>query len=85
MRQLLGLPCSLAAATGLGVWGKLAGWFKGWRRRRGLRTTTHPRWENWVRDYTRVSHEELVERWRRAAEACKFIPPLSEESDDETA
>jgi hypothetical protein len=40
----------------------------------GINPTTYPRWKNYATQYTTVSKDDLVRKWRRAATYCNFMP-----------
>lgn len=42
----------------------------------GLNTTTYPRWKNWTAQYTSVTKEDLIAKWREAATKTLFRPPV---------
>ncbi len=42
----------------------------------GLSTTTVPRWKNYTAQYTAVSKEDLIRKWRKAATFTDFEPPV---------
>ncbi len=41
-----------------------------------LSPTTYPRWQNWTAQYTSVSKDDLVRKWREAAVKTDFEPPV---------
>ena len=43
----------------------------------GLNPTTYPRWKNYTAQYTNVTPDDLVRKWRRAARKTNFKPPVS--------
>lgn len=42
----------------------------------GLNPTTYPRWKNYTAQYTSVTKEDLVRKWRKAATFTNFKPPV---------
>ncbi len=42
----------------------------------GLNPTTYPRWNNWTAQYTSVSRDDLIRKWRKAATFTDFEPPV---------
>lgn len=42
----------------------------------GLNPTTYPRWKNWTAQYTNVTKDDLVRKWRKAATFTNFKPPV---------
>jgi hypothetical protein len=40
----------------------------------GINPTTYPRWKNYATQYTNVTKDDLVRKWRRAATYCLFMP-----------
>lgn len=42
----------------------------------GLNPTTYPRWSNWTAQYTSVSRDDLIRKWRKAATFTDFEPPV---------
>ncbi len=42
----------------------------------GLNPTTYPRWNNWTAQYTAVSRDDLIRKWRKAATFTNFKPPV---------
>lgn len=42
----------------------------------GLNPTTYPRWKNWTAQYTTVSDDDLIRKWRKAATFTDFEPPI---------
>lgn len=42
----------------------------------GLSPTTYPRWKNWTAQYTNVTKDDLVRKWRKAATYCGFEPAV---------
>ncbi len=42
----------------------------------GLNPTTYPRWKNWTAQYTSVTKDDLIRKWRKAATFTDFEPPV---------
>jgi hypothetical protein len=42
----------------------------------GLSPTTYPRWKNWTAQYTNVTKDDLIRKWRKAATFTDFEPPV---------
>lgn len=42
----------------------------------GLNPTTYPNWNNYTDQYTNVSPDDLIRKWRRAATFTGFEPPV---------
>jgi hypothetical protein len=42
----------------------------------GLNPTTYPRWKNYTAQYTSVTKDDLVRKWRKAATFTNFKPPV---------
>lgn len=42
----------------------------------GLNPTTYPAWKNWTAQYTVASRDDLVTKWRKAAQFTKFKAPV---------
>jgi hypothetical protein len=42
----------------------------------GVNPTTYPRWRNWNCQYTVVSKDDLIRKWREAATKTDFTPPV---------
>ena len=42
----------------------------------GLNPTTYPRWKNWTAQYTSVTKDDLIRKWRKAATFTNFQPPV---------
>jgi len=42
----------------------------------GLNPTTYPNWNNWTDQYTAVSQDDLIRKWRKAATFTDFQPPV---------
>ena len=42
----------------------------------GLNPTTYPRWRNYTAQYTSVSKDDLIRKWRKAATFTDFTPPV---------
>lgn len=42
----------------------------------GLNPSTYPRWKNYTAQYTSVTKDDLVRKWRKAATFTKFKPPV---------
>lgn len=43
----------------------------------GLNPTTYPRWKNYTAQYTNVSKDDLIRKWRTASRRTGFKPPVS--------
>lgn len=42
----------------------------------GLNPTTYPRWKNYTFQYTNVSKDDMIRKWRTAARKTGFKPPV---------
>ena len=42
----------------------------------GLDPTAYTRWKNWSAQYTNISRDDLVTKWRKAATFTQFKPPV---------
>lgn len=42
----------------------------------GLNPTTYPRWKNWTAQYTAVTKDDLIRKWKKAALFTKFKPVM---------
>lgn len=43
----------------------------------GINPSTYPRWKNYTAQYTSVTPDDLIRKWRRAARKINFKPPVS--------
>lgn len=48
----------------------------------GLSPVTYPRWRNWTAQYSAVSKDDLVRKWRKASIFTKFSSPTPKEDMD---
>lgn len=42
----------------------------------GLNPTTYPRWRNYTAQYSAISQDDLIRKWRKAATKTNFKPPV---------
>lgn len=50
----------------------------------GINTTTYPRWRNWTFQYTSVTKDDLIRKWRKAANYIDWMPAVEGISDFDT-
>lgn len=63
--------------TGLSTTGGFNGTLQsGYTSVGGVNPTTYPRWRNWNCQYTSVTADDLIRKWREAATKTDFTPPV---------
>lgn len=41
-----------------------------------INPTTYTRWKNYTAEYVALSEDDLLTKWRRAVDSCKFVSPV---------